>query len=61
MVVPLGDVDRGDNSVPQECTNDGGEEVETEACGYWDLLDKLAGKGKKAGDVWVRWNEILMK
>ncbi len=43
--VPLEDVDRGDNSVPQEGDEDGGVEVETEVYSYWDLLDKLAGIG----------------
>ncbi len=40
--VPPEDVDRGDNGAPQE-TNGGGDTVETEVYGYWDLLDKLAG------------------
>ena len=42
--VPPEDVDRGDNGAPQE-TNGGGDTVETEVYGYWDLLDKLAGIG----------------
>ena len=43
--VPLEDVDRGDNSFPQEGDENGGVEVETEIYGYWYLLDKLAGIG----------------
>lgn len=32
----------GDNGAPQG-PNGGGDTVETEVYGYWDLLDKLAG------------------
>ena len=42
--VPIEDVDQGDNGVPQEGNDDGGE-VETEVYGYGDLLDKMAGIG----------------
>lgn len=60
--VPPEAVNRGDNNVPQEGDDDGGDEGETEVYGYWDLLDKSAGiRGKPAEDVWVRWNEILTK
>jgi hypothetical protein len=40
--VPPEDVDRGEYGAPQEA-NGGGDTVETEVYGYWDLLDKLAG------------------